>query len=162
MWWGCRCLRLVVWFVAGAHVTEIRGLVSYRWCDGLIFVAGLAARGVHISRLFLAHCSWNHHVLCLDSVSAACWQRIEQEPNLPQMRSQEWPTRSDIQFMGDPETQIFVPLVAQTIAKYNAIVTDCSRVWKTWLHIECVSNALIMHIELFLYWFSSNCVSSQT
>ena len=42
MWWGCRCLRLVVWFVAGAHVTEIRGLVSYRWCDGLIFVAGLA------------------------------------------------------------------------------------------------------------------------
>ena len=149
MWWGCRCLRLVVWFVAGAHGAEIRSLVSYRWCDGLICVAGLAARGVHIIRLFLAHCSWNHCVLCLDSVSAAYWQRIEQEPNLPQMRSKEWPTYSDIQFMGDPETQIFVPLVAQTIAKYNAIDTDCSRLWKTCLRIECVSNALIMRIELF-------------
>ena len=28
--WAGKCLRLVVWFVAGAHVTEIRGLVSYR------------------------------------------------------------------------------------------------------------------------------------
>ena len=52
MWWGCRCLRLVVWFVAGAHVTEIRGLVSYRWCDGLIFVTGLAL-GWYIFACFL-------------------------------------------------------------------------------------------------------------
>ena len=94
--WAGKWLRLVVWFVAGAHGAEIRSLVSYRWCDGLIFVAGLAAGGVHIIRLFLARCSWNHCLLCLDSVSAAYWLRIE--------RSQichKWDPRND------PHTQIF-------------------------------------------------------
>ena len=65
--------------------TWSRQLQVMRWLD---FRCWFGSRVVHI-RLFLAHCSWKHCLLCLDSVLAAYWPRIEQEPNLPQMRSRE-------------------------------------------------------------------------
>ena len=101
----CTCLRPVDWFVVGAHVTEIRGLVGYRWCGGLIFVADLIAR-VYIFVCFLP--ITRESIVCC--VLTAYWLRIDRVLNRSQICHKWGPGKSiakQYSVSKWPGTQIF-------------------------------------------------------
>jgi len=101
----CKCLRPVDWFVVGAHVTEICGLVGYRWCDGLIFAADLIAR-VYIFVCFLP--ITRESIVC--RVLTAYWLRIDRVLNRSQICNKWGPGKSiakQYSVSKWPRTQIF-------------------------------------------------------